>query len=307
MPTNQKDTGGINMTKKNYITTNCNNCNNVITKIDKGRNQNYYCDMRCYREFQRSGKYKIDKAKTGEYVKCSVCGGKYYQVPSKKKEVIKNFCSRKCYLKDHAIKNKERKCKYCGNIFIAKSSSRKYCSKECDNAAWSKRKGKVLECKQCGTNYCAMSARITGGFQYTKTTFCSDNCWKDFLRTNEERKKALSFAFSGNKHPLWLGGRSNADGHRGEGWKNIREICFSLHNNKCDICGMTREEHNIKYGFDMHIDHIKAWHYFSKYEKDKANNQSNLRPLCVSCHSRYGDKADIMTKKHRSSEYAQYG
>ena len=296
--------GGSRMADTNYIITTCNNCGKTIKKRNRGDNRKYYCDTDCYREFQRSGKYKVESRRKGKYVKCSVCKKEYWQTPAISKAVKSNFCSRECYLKHHAIKNKNRECEYCKKIFSARTSSVRFCSKKCEVLRYRDRPENVCTCRQCGKQFCRIAITTTGRTQLKCTSFCTNECMIDYLKTNEDRKQALSKAFTGENHPLWMGGRSYAADRRGTNWKKTREECFKLHSSKCVLCGMTREEHKIRYNCDMHIDHIKPWHSFSKDEKYKANRQDNLRPLCVSCHAKHGIKAKKEDKEERIKEYA---
>lgn len=50
---------------------------------------------------------------------------------------------------------------------------------------------------------------------------------------------------------------------------------------KCVLCGMSNEEHKIKYGRSITVDHIDG---NGRYSKTKNNAVSNLQTLCLPCH-----------------------
>ncbi len=271
------------METSKYIETTCKNCNKHITKLNKFREQNYYCDMKCYREHQKSGKYNLTGITTVDY-KCDCCG-EDFKAKAKDKNNKKNFCSRECYLKDHEMKLVTCACAGCGDDFTSQSAlNQKYCSVKC------RQKHRVSTCLSCGVDFCAVSFN-NGVIRRPLRKTCSEKCHHELYKTDIARKEKISRAFTGDKHPLWMGGRSYKQGRRGKMWKSIREECFKEKGESCQECGITRKEHKAKYGCDVHIDHIKAYHSFTS--EDEANKLSNLRPLCLSCHGKLGSKAKL--------------
>lgn len=61
---------------------------------------------------------------------------------------------------------------------------------------------------------------------------------------------------------------------------------------KCVLCGMTQEEHLLKYGRDITVDHIDG-SGCNTLKKDKNNSLDNLRTLCLRCHSINEKNVDI--------------
>jgi 5-methylcytosine-specific restriction endonuclease McrA len=64
-----------------------------------------------------------------------------------------------------------------------------------------------------------------------------------------------------------------------------REKAIQRDGEKCVKCGMTREEHKIKYGVDITVDHIDGNGKNTPKEK-KNNDMSNLMTLCKKCHGK---------------------
>lgn len=68
-----------------------------------------------------------------------------------------------------------------------------------------------------------------------------------------------------------------------KGFGGNREAVIQRDGEKCVDCGMTRQEHKEKYGFDITVDHIDG--KGSKTPLHLKNNEmSNLQTLCSSCH-----------------------
>lgn len=64
-----------------------------------------------------------------------------------------------------------------------------------------------------------------------------------------------------------------------------REKAIMRDGGKCISCGITREEHIRKYGFDITVDHIDG---NGRYNDKSLRNSilENLQTLCVSCHGK---------------------
>lgn len=106
----------------------CKGCEKTQTKrMPKGRN---YCSLDCYRKSKRP------QRKTGEIIKCGICGIDCYKRKAYLKE--KNFCSIKC-LNEYQGRNKVKyNCKICSKEFRWSASritqtNPTYCSTECRN------------------------------------------------------------------------------------------------------------------------------------------------------------------------------
>lgn len=91
---------------------------------------------------------------------------------------------------------------------------------------------------------------------------------------------------------------------RSDSWKALAEIArekrkygrtreeiFKIKGSNCCKCGITREEHRIKYGRDISVDHIDG---MGQSAKVKNNHINNLQVLCLPCHT---SKDDFMRPK----------
>lgn len=217
---------------------------------------------------------------------CSTCEKRLDKVPSKRRDgsTAKNvFCNRDCYLKHHSEKNEEAVCAGCGKSFIRVSSRKKlnkFCSVACTKI------DSTSICASCKTVFSGIKFAKDRDYIRAKRRTCSSKCLSDFYKNDEDRKSKISIAFTGDKHPMWRGGSSKEKQSRGHMWGLRRESLFAEKGESCEVCGISRKESRSKYGCDLHVDHIKPWH---ECETDLAANEtSNLRPLCISCHGKHG-------------------
>jgi len=63
-----------------------------------------------------------------------------------------------------------------------------------------------------------------------------------------------------------------------------REIAIQRDGEKCIKCGLTRDEHRVKYGRDITVDHMDGMGNGVPKEL-KNNDLSNLQTLCLGCHA----------------------
>lgn len=82
----------------------------------------------------------------------------------------------------------------------------------------------------------------------------------------------------------------------GRNWGNQREKAIQRDNEKCQRCGMTREQHKEEYGRDLDVDHlvprrICKERYGNNFWK-KANKLVNLKTLCRECHGHIDKKKE---------------
>lgn len=79
-----------------------------------------------------------------------------------------------------------------------------------------------------------------------------------------------------------------------------RERCIMLANYQCQKCGMTRDEHKLKYNCDLTVDHIDG---NGRKSKNPNNNPDNLQTLCKKCHGKKdGLRADYSKRRSFAGE-----
>lgn len=71
----------------------------------------------------------------------------------------------------------------------------------------------------------------------------------------------------------------------------LREAVIKRDNEQCVECGMTRKDHQEKWGRDITVDHYDG---MGRYSVEQNNRLNNLQTLCLSCHG----KKDIMRAIH---------
>lgn len=90
-------------------------------------------------------------------------------------------------------------CFYCGSVFVPRSKTSKYCSRQCQ---WNSQKSKVLvSCKECGVDFLSVPSNIKRG----NASFCSALC-----RDNANKKRI---------------------GELSPNWKNAKFV------RTCEVCG----------------------------------------------------------------------
>jgi 5-methylcytosine-specific restriction endonuclease McrA len=68
----------------------------------------------------------------------------------------------------------------------------------------------------------------------------------------------------------------------GKNWEKKREERIVIDDEKCRVCGITRQEHYDEHGIDLSVHHIVRFLDFDK--ANEANQLSNLVTLCSECH-----------------------
>lgn len=258
----------------------CQTCGNNLK--DYPSKPKSYCCVECYREAQRNGKY--NRGSSVPIQKCLNCGKPVQRVFGKNRKgelCDKIFCSRSCY-DDYRVKNTMKiktKCKECGKeIYGYKKREVIFCSAECRNKHVTPDKRK---CPICGKIFKPTYIDKKGRVHHPNDRkFCSPECVRKNISVNEERKKKISDAFTGEKHPAWLGGRAN---YRGENWRRNKRAAVKR-DGACKHCGMTPEESKKQFKANLEVHHIKPFRYFESPEE--ANNLGNLITLCKSCHKK---------------------
>lgn len=233
---------------------------------------NKYCAMACYRIAQKRGDYNRTRQKPKT---CHHCGSDFYSTGNSK------YCDRSCYLAEHTRKV-EWECAGCGETQVTSpywAEKRKYCSHEC---RVEDRRPDPITCRVCGVLFTPIQIRDSGSIVFKgDRTICSDECFSEWARTDEERKRKISKAFRGENHPNWKGGRSYLGRNfRGPGWRKLAERVRKRDGYECQECGAIREENGRK----LSVHHIEPFHNFESIKK--ANRMSNLTTLCRPCHRR---------------------
>ena len=190
------------------------------------------------------------------------------------------FCSRACY---DAYRTESRPlCVHCGSRVKAgyiKQAKNHFCSTECRSAFY---QPKHKPCINCGRVFTAIKFRFGKWASTNSGKTCSAKCHNEWIRNNPERKRKISDAFTGAKHPNWQGGKSaiNLRVHRGSGWERLAEKARDRDGRVCMLCGKTEADNGRK----MDVHHIVTYHDINNAKK--ANRLSNLISLCKSCHKK---------------------
>lgn len=267
----------------------CETCGAQFKPV-KGK-ANLFCGLPCYRVAQRAGKYNRG---TSRIHSCHYCGKLVLGINKSKKRNGEHsdnvFCDRSCYdaYRSDIRKQIIGKCQHCDKPLERGNGDprlRKFCNAECRFLGL---KPKPRNCLQCGSLFTPLKyVPERGRFIANKTShMCSDVCVDTYLRTSEKRKKQLSDAFTGEKHPNWQGGPNLGDSSsRGAGWAARREKAILRDKCKCVQCGISRSAHREKYGSDLNVNHIiPFWQHGGKTQQ--ANRLSNLETLCKACHTK---------------------
>lgn len=233
---------GVNMkAKKSNIK--CAMCNNFISV-----NSKKYCSSKCHNE---DLKIKSSWDRVAIWTeKCRVCDKIVKRPRAVKRDgnIADNiYCSRKCYLVVHKEKISYKKCPSCNNNFKISSQNRsaKYCNELCRRlynqilvvkkhhiiAVTIDNKFYVKRCKICN-NLFEMKKRRADN------TICSKECVAENYRTNEARKKKISFAFIGEKHPNFIH-HPMRNNKRDIPTREIKKYVHKLFNRKCFKCNST--------------------------------------------------------------------
>lgn len=267
----------VSMTKAMLLT--CRECG----KAYESRKAGGYCSVPCYRSAQKAGKYIGTKGhKQGRIHQCFHCGKDVFGSFARDRSgnsCDNKFCSRECYDLSRTLERSKRSrvCDHCGEIYIPKSKAANYrfCSAGCRLLGL---KNPPIHCKVCGAYFSAIHLSLaTGKFISSKNRkTCSKECLKTFYRNDVSRKLKISAAFTGSKHPNWLGGRADQP-HR-NAWDRLADSIRERDGHKCSKCGKTESANRRR--LDVH-------HIVPRREclsPEIANHPDNLISLCDTCH-----------------------
>lgn len=283
------------MTENNHT---CLVCKTQFKPV-KGKS-NKFCGMSCYRISQKRGDYKGLRDTVNKY-NCSHCGN---TVLNKSKSRTRSgdksdkiFCNRDCYdsyrskIKEQTLRN----CLQCNSEIKASlghNSNQIYCSIPCKNEH---KKSKDRNCIVCGVWFSSLKWNASAGGLVADNArkTCSNECYIENIKSNQDRKEKISKAFTGSNHPNWQGGYSFLDrGFRGSDWENTRILAIKKAGYICEHCGISEVDNIKKNGRGLSVNHKIPFHQFGGMNK-LANKLSNLEALCDSCHS----KADWRYRK----------
>ena len=185
----------------------------------------------------------------------------------------------------------EKICKDCGNKFIAKSGSSRFCD-DC--------KKKKMICPECGNHksiydkFCGNSC--AGKWKYKNSDKVRNaiklGLEKAHKNASERTKRLLTGKpkpnFMGDKNPNWKGGVYGTERHRDMGrveYIEWRKSIYLRDSYTCSICGET--------GGRLNAHHIKSWKNFPEFRYSINNGAT----LCKNCHKEvHKNKASIQLK-----------
>lgn len=261
----------------------CKNCGNTIFYTNSLKDVKYFCNKKCYTEYQRKGNYKYSSK---NIFNCTFCGK---EIIGKKKKYKRNgevadniFCDRQCYDK-YRRRNSERCCLYCNSKFIGIGDKKnaQFCNDICRRKYFTQKTYSF--CVVCGQGFYPFTVDKRNGniICDTEIITCSDACKRKREADNELiRRIKISKSITGNKHANWEGGR---DRYRGENWSHQKYLAKVRDNYICQRCGITQKNAIKKYKSGLEVHHIIPYRYFNN-DFMSANNLSNLVSLCKSCH-----------------------
>ena len=246
-----------------------------------------YCSKSCHVTAQRSG-LSLRKISPHRTYACVQCGATVTRTPGKNRKGQRGtqlFCSRICYdaFRRIVVQRREIKCEHCGKKYVPMATpyKRRCCSETCWKAV---KKAAPKNCTQCGCLFTPVKLQTqTGKFISNNAgKTCSDFCLQEFYRTNEARKKKISVAFTGDKHPAWKGGISwiSNGSYRGSGWQQIAEAARKKSGYRCADCGISQTQ------ADRDLDVHHKIPYFNFVDSHAANKPQNLIVLCHTCHQK---------------------
>jgi hypothetical protein len=273
------------MARRTKITKQCQHCG-IDFLVPPGK-VGKYCSKHCYDEDSRAGARKGQGRKNPAKV-CAHCNSEFFCSSRRQRNGAEQetyYCSRDCYMAVHTVKH-TLPCVACGKDMVVHKggkTGKKYCSMECKIAH---KRPQPVNCKCCGVLFQGIAFRLNVNGEirpvYKERKTCSDKCHIQWISDNEERKRKIGIAFSGEKHPHWKGGASITNSRTGrctsKSWKTIAENARKRDGYQCMLCGVLQSEHGRK--LDVH--HIVPYHNFAK--ATEANRLSNLVTLCKTCH-----------------------
>ena len=124
----------------------------------------------------------------------------------------------------------------------------------------------TTECYICNSKIELPIRRV----ERAEANVCSEPCRSEYMQT-------VAMA-PGKGHPLYINGGGN---DYGPNWPEVREAAIQRDNERCQACGVTRDEYHM----DLDVHHITPFRKFDSHEE--ANRPDNLVALCRACHRQY--------------------
>jgi len=254
----------------------CNNCGKKYNgRIRKNRKSNF-CSHACYAESLKGER----RPRKPDIVICDNCKKDFHK---KNKSSNHNFCHRNCYneyrMENNITGDRIKKvihCKECNTEIITTYHAKIFCSIHCRNV-YQRR----YDCEYCNIEYYAIYSAREQKQLFGNIGYCSDNCEHSHKQNNElARRKAISKAFTGSKHPNYRHGIKKRRYSTDEiSWAKLSEKIRRRDNHQCQGCLILQSDLNYK----LHVHHIKPFVACDSIKE--ANNKNNLISLCNGCHT----------------------
>lgn len=280
------------------IVTECPVCSGEVRSYPSYRRK--FCGSACYNEAQRRGTVRVGRdILARNRMSCAHCGKAVRYRGRKKRDGERAdhcFCDRRCYdsYRRAIIAARRVPCARCGKPADTLGKHKiRFCSDECRRLG---RRPTSCTCNVCGVAFTPIRIR-QGHITRLRRTICSPECKAQFYRTDAERKRKISAAFTRDKHPNWQGGSHRA-GFRGHEWQQIADEVRKRAGYRCEHCGLSQEAHLRRWRMRLNVNHKDPFH--QSRSKVSANRISNLEALCKPCHT----KADWKWRKSHPVQYS---
>jgi len=184
-------------------------------------------------------------------------------------------------------------CAYCGDDVPRQPNELKnrkniFCGPKCKGGFMSTQTGEEarswgggmvqITCERCGDTRNVRPAEVDNA------RFCSQDC---MIKWRSEE-------FSGENHPRFV--ENGEWRYYGPNWEDQAEKARSRDNHECQICGLTNEQSQKKWGEALAVHHIVRFYDFDSYKT--ANQLENLLTACKQHHTLL-DLGKIQPSKER--------